>query len=110
MPAEVYHFPDENPTEDQRRAFGDLEATVISLSSLSKGPLNGRTKSFHLKGAALIECGFDEVLMLDSDNVPARDVAFLFDSIEFKEMGAVFWPDYWKDQPENVSDGDTTRA
>ena len=41
--------------------------------------------------------------MLDSDNIPVRDPAFLFDSFEFKELGAVFWPDYWKDQPENVS-------
>lgn len=58
-----------------------------------------------MKGAALVEATkrFDDVLMLDSDNIPVRDPAFLFDSVEFKELGAVFWPDYWKDQPENVS-------
>lgn len=40
--------------------------------------------------------------MLDSDNIPARDPTFLFNSPEFRELGVVLWPDFFKDQPENV--------
>ncbi|GAA5881637.1 hypothetical protein JCM3774_005704 [Rhodotorula dairenensis] len=103
LPAEIYHFPSESPSDDQVAEFTSLDAHVTSLDSLDKAG-GGRTKSFHLKGAALVEATkrFDEVLMLDSDNIPVRDPAFLFDSVEFRKLGAVFWPDYWKDQPENA--------
>jgi len=30
-----------------------------------------------------------------------RNPEFLFESPEFKEMGAVFWMDYWRDTSEN---------
>ncbi|GAA5998650.1 uncharacterized protein JCM10292_007130 [Rhodotorula paludigena] len=102
LPAQVFHFPSEHPSESQEADFASLSATVSSLASLSKDAQAGRTKSFHLKGAALAESAFDEVLLLDSDNIPVRNVEFLFDSAEFREMGAVFWPDYFKDQPENA--------
>ena len=32
--------------------------------------------------------------MLDADNVPVKDPAFLFDSPQYREHGAIFWPDY----------------
>ncbi|KAG2518183.1 hypothetical protein BBO99_00007553 [Phytophthora kernoviae] len=38
---------------------------------------------------------FDRVLFLDADNVPVRDPSFLFESPEFIDTGAVFWPDFW---------------
>lgn len=104
LPAEVFHFPSESPSDAQVAEFASLGARVTSLEALDKAG-GGRTKSFHLKGGALVAATkrFDEVLMLDSDNIPVRDPAFLFNSVEFRELGAVFWPDYWKDQPENVS-------
>lgn len=37
---------------------------------------------------------FREVLFLDADQVPARDPSYLFDSSEYQESGAVFWPDF----------------
>ncbi|GAA5872602.1 hypothetical protein JCM8547_003707 [Rhodosporidiobolus lusitaniae] len=102
LPAMVYHFPSESPSPAQLDEFASLSASVLPLSSLSKDAEAGRTKSFHLKGAALVEAPFDEVLMLDSDNVPVRDLSGLWDSPEFMTMGAVLWPDYFKDQPENA--------
>ncbi|BGP38267.1 hypothetical protein JCM10450v2_002209 [Rhodotorula kratochvilovae] len=102
LPAQVFHFPSEAPSASQADEFAALYATVSALQSVSKGEQGGRTKSFHLKGAALVESTFDEVLLLDSDNFPVRDVAPLFDSPEFRELGVVLWPDFFKDQPENA--------
>ncbi|GAA5840711.1 hypothetical protein JCM11251_004188 [Rhodosporidiobolus azoricus] len=101
LAATVFHFPSETPSAAQLEDFSSLGASVHPLS-LSKDEDPHRTKSFHLKGAAIVEAPYDEVLMLDSDNVPARDVSGLWDSPEFKEMGVVLWPDYWKNQPENA--------
>ena len=32
---------------------------------------------------------------MDTDNFPLRDPTYLFDAPQFKEKGAIFWPDYW---------------
>ncbi|RLN48830.1 hypothetical protein BBJ29_005858 [Phytophthora kernoviae] len=51
---------------------------------------------FATKVFAIYHSTFDRVLFLDSDNVPVRDPSFLFQSAEFIEAGAVFWPDFWQ--------------
>lgn len=40
-------------------------------------------------------------MYLDSDNIPTRDPTFLFSTKEFKQTGAIFWPDFWKTAAEN---------
>jgi hypothetical protein len=52
--------------------------------------LNG----WELKPYAMINSRFREVLLLDADNVPVRDPAYLFDAPQYRACGAVFWPDY----------------
>jgi hypothetical protein len=43
---------------------------------------------------SIINCPFEEVLMLDSDNTCLCDPTFLFDYPEYKEKGAILWRDY----------------
>lgn len=50
---------------------------------------------FRVKVHAIYNSMFERALYLDADNVPVRDPSFLFQSREFLETGAVFWPDYW---------------
>jgi len=52
--------------------------------------LNGR----ELKAFALLHSAFREVLLLDADNVPLVAPAFLFETKQFADTGAIFWPDY----------------
>ena len=49
-----------------------------------------------LKVFAILACSFDEVLLLDGDNIPIADLAPLFESDEFRKTGAMFWPDFWR--------------
>jgi hypothetical protein len=49
------------------------------------------SRMYSIKGAALLLTEFDEVLLLDADNIPARDPTFLFETDAFKETGALFW-------------------
>jgi hypothetical protein len=56
---------------------------------------------YGMKGAALLQTDFDEVLFLDSDNVVTKDPTFLFDTPAFKETGALFWKDFWKTRTYN---------
>jgi hypothetical protein len=59
------------------------------------------SRMYAMKGAALLHTSFDEILFLDSDNIPARDPTFLFETDAFKETGALFWKDYWMTKPNN---------
>jgi alpha 1,2-mannosyltransferase len=102
LPATIFHFPSESPSQSQLEDFATLNTYVLPLPSLSKNPKPGQTKNFEIKGAAMVEAPYDETLLIDSDNIPVRDPSFLFDSREFKEYGAILWPDYFKDSPENV--------
>lgn len=60
-----------------------------------------KVSRFSLKAFALYNSAFDEILMLDSDNLALFDPTPLFDSIEFKTYGNMFWPDYWTDFSRN---------
>ncbi|KDO17667.1 hypothetical protein SPRG_16941 [Saprolegnia parasitica CBS 223.65] len=50
---------------------------------------------FYVKPYAVYHSAFDQVLLLDCDNFVAVDPTYLFDTPEFKETGAMFWPDFW---------------
>lgn len=42
---------------------------------------------------AIEHCQYDEVLFLDADNIPLKNPSHLFDTYQFRETGAIFWPD-----------------
>ncbi|TDH66481.1 uncharacterized protein CCR75_003270 [Bremia lactucae] len=57
--------------------------------------INKKAIGFDAKVFAIYHSHFDSILFLDSDNVPVRDPSFLFESQEFTDTGAIFWPDFW---------------
>src|SRR5262249_41696505 len=50
---------------------------------------------------AVLHSSFREVLWLDADDVPVRNPEFLFETPEYREHGAVFWPDYERYEPDH---------
>ncbi len=59
------------------------------------------THGWELKSYALAHTNFSEVILLDADNVPLRNPEFLFETPQFKQTGALFWPDRGRLQPHN---------
>lgn len=58
------------------------------------------TLSFNINGyqykmLAMLASKFENVLYLDSDLFPVRNMEHLFSSSFFKEKGLILWPDYW---------------
>ncbi|KAF1321411.1 hypothetical protein FI667_g11935, partial [Globisporangium splendens] len=51
---------------------------------------------FYTKLHAVFYSAFDNILLLDADNFAVRDPTYLFDTKEFQDTGAMFWPDFWK--------------
>ncbi|KAK1943179.1 hypothetical protein P3T76_005816 [Phytophthora citrophthora] len=54
-----------------------------------------RVAGFNSKVWAIIHTNLEHVLFLDADNTPVRDPSYLFQTPEFIQLGAVFWPDFW---------------
>lgn len=97
LPAEVFHFASEEEpvaAEDVAR-LTELGATVREVHGVRKEADSERSKSFHIKGAALVQSGFEQVLMMDSDSMAAADPTVLFDAPGYKQAGAMLWPDFW---------------
>lgn len=98
LPAEVFHFQDEQPSESVLKELEALNVSVLALNTLK---MQSDNRAYHLKASAILESSFREVLFLDSDNFPAADLTPLFESKAYQRLGATFWPDYWKESPVN---------
>ncbi|KAJ1551778.1 hypothetical protein HK096_010665 [Nowakowskiella sp. JEL0078] len=53
-------------------------------------------RNYHVKIVAIANTAFENVLMLDVDVLSFKNPEFLFESEEFKQFGALFWPDFWR--------------
>lgn len=100
LPIELWY---EGKEEMDRAMISLLEPLgVRCVDALEMERLHPRRTSggWELKAYALLQNSFEEVLLLDADNVPVKDPAFLFDLPEFKRTGSIFWPDYGSLAPE----------
>lgn len=73
----------------------------VDQATLAPIPANVGLRRFQLKPLALLHSNLKEILILDADNIPIRNPAYLFDSPEFQSTGALFWPDYWTTSLQN---------
>lgn len=97
LPVEVYHFPDELSNPEMRgelEAFGNLRIRILDGK-------HADGKNWHIKNSAFLQSEFTEFVYLDSDNIPLIDPAEHFDSVEYRTKGSAFWPDLYKDHPDN---------
>ena len=99
LPVEVWHLPGEITSKDTQR-LRDLGATPRDLGGanvlMPVYEIKGREKNFQIKVAAWVNSRFEEIIGLDSDVMPVRDPAYLFETDVYKRTGQIFWPDWWK--------------
>ena len=70
----------------------DVDATGFALVSHT---LYDKWSYFMAKIVAMTFSSFKEVLLIDADQIVLRDPTGLFDASQFKDTGALLWPDYW---------------
>ncbi|AAW41452.1 hypothetical protein CNBB5500 [Cryptococcus deneoformans B-3501A] len=101
LPIEVFHYSDELHNKQQRKEIESLGATLREAKGLEK--VAGVWKNWQIKGLALVQSSFREIIYLDSDNTPLRSPSHLFDAPIYTSSGrAAFWPDLSKDHPDNA--------
>lgn len=107
LPVEIFHFSselsdsDKGLLEDLSQLSDDqkgMKVTIRLVQGIQKG--NG-WKAFEIKGAAMQQSSFNEILYLDTDSYSLRNPEELFESKYWKETGLLLWPDYTKSHATN---------
>ncbi|WVW78612.1 hypothetical protein I302_100571 [Kwoniella bestiolae CBS 10118] len=101
LPVQIYHFPSERPNDDDpiREELKELGAELVEALGQTRD--TKKNKSYHLKALAVVQSPFREVLYLDSDSIPTRDPAYMFDAPNYRRLGIWATPDYWKTSANN---------
>lgn len=94
LPVQLWHLGAGEMDLAMKRLVAPLQVECVDASQVQRRHPVRRSGGWELKPYAILFSPFREVLLLDADNVPVRDPAFLFDTPEFRDAGAVFWPDF----------------
>lgn len=94
-------------TEDyeRERDFCDLHLAKLDakcvvlpqkLGPSVVGAWNDKIKSYQFKVLTIMASSFQNVVLIDSDNMLLKDPDHVVESKLFTEFGMIAWPDYWK--------------
>jgi alpha 1,2-mannosyltransferase len=114
LPVEIFHFRDEmsesdkslleelslpaQNSEKKEEMQSRMKVTVREVEEVQKANF---WKEFQIKGAAIQQSSFDEILYLDTDSYLLRNPEYLFESKQWQETGLMLWPDYTTSHPTN---------
>ena len=93
LPIEVWHFGPDEMSASMAALLAELDVTLVDALPVIAREGAVVRDGWQLKPFAIQHSRFAEVLLLDADQVPVRNPAELFDWPEYRETGAVFWPD-----------------
>ncbi len=93
LPIEVWFRGPREMTPRMIEILEPLGVTCIDAYEVARHQPYRRLDSWELKPFAIAWSRFEEVLYLDADNVAVRNPEFLFETEQYRESGAVFWPD-----------------
>lgn len=93
LPIQIWHFERENDPV-WKSCFADYDVEFVSLDEVNEPIGMKNLNGWETSAFAIIHSRFQEVLFLDADNVPVVDPTFLFDTPQYAETGAIFWPDF----------------
>ncbi len=103
LPIEFWYLGRSEMDERMKELADELGVTCVDglqRAERIQGFSWGERPGWQLKALSLIAGSFEEVLLIDGDNVPIVDPTFLFDHSEYRRTGAVFWPDYTRFAPD----------
>jgi glycosyltransferase involved in cell wall biosynthesis/ADP-heptose:LPS heptosyltransferase len=93
LPIQLWHM-DKRELDDRMKALvKPLGVECVDALEVAKRYRVRSLNGWSVKPYAMIHSPFKEVLYLDADNVSLVNPEYLFEAADYKENGAVFWPD-----------------
>ncbi len=93
LPIQLWHLGEREVDGRMRRLLAKSGVECADAEILRTAHPARILNGWELKAYALVHSPFREAMLLDADNVPVRNPTYLFDAAEFRDTGAVFWPD-----------------
>lgn len=94
LPIQFWHLGPDEMSEEMRALVRPLGVECVDAREVRKQHPARILNGWELKPYAIIHSPFEEVLFLDSDNVAVKNPEYLFDTKQYADTGALFWPDY----------------
>jgi ADP-heptose:LPS heptosyltransferase len=94
LPIQLWHLGPGEMDWKMERLVASLDVECVDAFAIRKQHPCRILGGYQLKAYALLHSSFREVILLDADNVPLIDPELLFDTSEYRNTGALFWPDY----------------
>lgn len=100
LPAQLFMPMDKSKDRDSRfcdEIMPRLGVECIYLDAKLETDLvkKYKVRGFQYKMLALMHSKFENVLYIDSDNAPVRNIDSLFEESIYRQTGLVVWPDAW---------------
>ena len=99
LPVQLWHLGAREMDDRMTELAGVLGVECVDAEAMRAAHPARILNGWELKAYALVHCRFEEVLLLDADNVAVRNPEALFDAPAYKRAGAVFWPDFGRLEP-----------
>ncbi len=94
LPVELWHLGAKEMPRELQELVAPLMVKCVDAHLIRRRHPARSLRGWELKPYSILHSSFKEVLLLDADNVPIRNPEYLFESQQFIQTGAVFWPDY----------------
>ena len=99
LPIQNWHLGPAEMTEEMKAMMAPLGVVCVDAYEVRKQHPARILNGWEAKPFAILHCPFKEVLLLDADNVVVVNPEFLFSTQQFKDTGAIFWPDLFNLAP-----------
>lgn len=100
LPIQVWYLGQAEYDETLSELLDAIDVEYVDAFDIPEAKTHLSLGGWPLKPFAILHSPFREVLLLDADNVPVAEPTFLFDTPEYRETGAIFWPDFWRSGPD----------
>lgn len=93
LPVEIWHLNEAEVEPETQQHFRVMDVKFVNAEHVRRRHPVRILNAWELKPYALLHSSFEEVLLLDADNVPLYDPSALFSAEAYLDTGTVFWPD-----------------
>lgn len=101
LPIQLWHIGPRELGPVEASLLRPLDVEIVDALRQDGGATMRTLGGWELKAQALALSRFEQVLLLDADNVPVSDPSVLFDAPQLAETGALVWPDLPELSAEN---------
>lgn len=93
LPIQLWHLGARELDARMAALIAPFQVTCVDATEVRKRQPARILNGWELKPYSLLHSPFKEILLLDADNVVITNPEFLFETPQFLQTGAIFWPD-----------------